>query len=147
MSSTGTSNSTVIDEIIGLFASSAVDIVAKREKAAQTAGHSLEVFALIAPSTVRLACGIVVDSYEKIKSYISGEGRPITQEEFLEALNYHGLIEKLRQSLKEYALRSNITELDLYSKVLDRICKNPAYRNIDEEYKIELARRLTDGLL
>ena len=147
MSSTNTSNVTVVDEIVGLFASSAVDIVAERETANQTAGYSLGVFALVAPSTVRLACGIVVDSYEKIKNYISGEGRPITSEEFLEALNYRGLIEKLRQSLKEYALRSNVTELDLYSRVLDRIRKNPAYRNIDEGNKIELATCLTEGLL
>ena len=86
-------------------------------------------------------------AYEIIRSYISGKGRPITLEEFLEALNYRGLIDKLRQNLKAYAQRQKMTEQDLYLNTLDKIRGNKAYRNIDDEYKIKLATRLTEGLL
>ena len=94
-----------------------------------------------------LAGSIFNRAYEIIKSYVSGEGNPITLEEFSEALNYHGLIDKLRQNLREYAQQNKMTESDLYLNVLDKIRRNKAYSNIGDEYKIKLAIRLTEGLL
>ena len=78
--------------------------------------------------------------YETIKRYVIGEGRPITEEEFIKALGYNELIDSLRQVLKEYVQRNNMTEHQLYSSTLD-------YKNISDDDKIKLAVRLTKGLL
>ena len=90
---------------------------------------------------------ILYRAYKIIKSYIDGEGRPITEKEFCEALEYKGLIDTLRQVLKKHAQQHNITEHELYLNMLDKIRGNPAYTNINDEYKINLATRLTKGLL
>ena len=86
-------------------------------------------------------------AYEKIKSYISGEGRPLTVKEFRETLSCDGLINSFRQVLKEYAQENGMTEHELYLRTIKVIREHNAYSNIGDDDKEELARRLTVGLL
>ncbi len=101
--------------------------------------------------TISFEPGIVASifrsAYEKIKSYISGEGRPLTVKEFRETLSCDGLINSFRQVLKEYAQENGMTEHELYLRTIKVIREHNAYRNIGDDDKVELARRLTVGLL
>ena len=86
-------------------------------------------------------------AYEKIKSYINDEGRPLTVEEFRETLSYDELIHSLRKILRAYAQEHNMTEHELYPRAIKVIREHNAYINIGDDDKEELARRLTVGLL
>lgn len=102
-------------------------------------------FGLIAPRKVDKS--IFRSAYEKIKSYINDEGRPLTGEEFRETLTYDGLIHSLRKILRAYAQKHDMTEHELYSRTIKVIREHKAYINISDDDKEELARRLTIGLL
>lgn len=85
-------------------------------------------------------------AYEKIKSYIAGEARPISEEEFREALEYCGLIDSLKQVLQKHAQQHGMTEPELFYKILTAIRENPAYKYISDANKINLANRLMPKL-
>ena len=74
-------------------------------------------------------------------------GRAITLEEFLKALSNKKLIAALREKLKEDARQHNLSEQQLFASTLDTVRGNPAYKNISDDDKIKLAKRLTAGLL
>jgi len=126
--------------------------VAVEQATAQAARYSLG--AAIAPwvGGVLLAGTVLYGAYKiikylKDKKEVSGKGRPITQEEFYDTLNNRDVINALRSNLRENARQYNMNEYSLYSSTLDTIRGNPAYKNISDDDKINLATRLTKGLL
>ena len=126
--------------------------VAVEQATAQAARYSFG--AAIAPwvGGVLLAGTVLYGAYKiikylKDKKEVSGKGRPITQEEFYDTLNNRDVINALRSNLRENARQYNMNEYSLYSSTLDTIRGNPAYKNISDDDKINLATRLTKGLL
>lgn len=104
------------------------------------AANTFGFFALFPRDSIKRAC-------EQIKDYILGRGRPVTQEEFNVALGYDWLFPPLRRRLKDYAQQHGMTADELYSRTIDAINKNPAYKYISDDDKNKLAKRLTDGLV
>lgn len=126
--------------------------VATEQIAAQAARTSFG--AAIAPwvGGVLLAGTVLYGAYKiikylKDKKEVAGQGRPITQEEFLKTLNNQDIINAIRQNLKENSRQYHMTEYQLYLSTLDTIRGNPAYKNISDDDKINLATRLTKGLI
>lgn len=77
---------------------------------------------------------------------VKASGRVMTQDEFNKTLRNDKLIQKLRANLRDKVRECNAAPVDVYLSTIDTIRSNPVYKNISDDDKIKLARRLTNGL-
>ena len=153
----------VIAAGIGAVGAIGGQIVAK-QAAVQTARYALG--AAIAPwvGGVLLAGTVLYGGYKIIQCLndkkdniefeavkdgikIKACNRPITTNEFEQAIKNSEFIDSLRKILREEFIKNKTDSTTAYNDVLSEIRKDSSYQNIPDSDKVRLARKLTQGLL